>query len=460
MRKTILITHANPEDNEVARWLASRLVIAGYNVWVDLRSLKGGQDFWDKIEDELRQRVIKQIVLISPHMRKPGVKKELALGDAVGRQLGDPDFMIPIRVAPVAHSEFPPEILRRNSIDAQPSWSACLPPLIESLEDAGVSRSTSPRGDLISSIVAAHENSRQALLMSPEKLVSNWFDIAASRPNLRMFGSKGTPSQLDAWLSDVQLPFVRHSGLVATFCDPATFAAAGGGGPTLIERFNFSFDSLIEGRDDTPFLDRSDARRSVTNLVRQHWDLALERRGLQRFEFASRRIGWYFPDGLIDGSVAADLGDGLRFNRVLMGKFKDRRWHLCLVAQTRLWPNPLIRIHANVALSEDGKVLPGEATHGLRRRLTRSWWNDKWRDLLLAGIHWLADGQSAISLAAGTETFGVLALPRRAEVPVSYLASETRTSEEDASGEIHLSPELDEVWGEELSTLNEGDKET
>jgi hypothetical protein len=56
--------------------------------------------------------------------------------------------------------------------------------------------------------------------------------------------------------------------------------AAGGGGPTLIERFKFSFDSLIEGRDDTPFVDRSDARSSVTNLVRQHWDLALERRGL------------------------------------------------------------------------------------------------------------------------------------------------------------------------------------
>jgi len=449
-RRTILITHANPEDNEVARWLAARLVVAGYDVWVDLRSLKGGQDFWDKIEDELRHHVIKQIVLISPHIRKPGVKKELALGDAIGRQLNDPGFMIPVRVKPVPHSEFPPELLRRNAIEAQPSWSACLPLLLETLQDAGVARSASARGDLIANIIAAQEAARQTIVPQAEKLVSNWFDLAPGRPNLRMFGSKGTPSQLGAWLETVRLPHIRHSGLVATFCDPATFATASAHGPTLIERFNLPFDSLVRGRDDTPFIDRADARRNVTNLVRQHWNLALERRGLKMFEFAAGKTGWYFPDGLINGSVVADLDDGLRIDRILTGKFKERRWHLCLVARTRLWPDPLIRVHANIALSEEGKVLPGETTHGLRRRLTRSWWNDKWRDLLLAGMHWLAEGQPVLSIAAGTEAFGVSALPRRAELPVSYRASETRPSEEDAAGEIHLSPELDDDEGEEL----------
>jgi hypothetical protein len=120
MRQTILITHANPEDNAVARWLATRLIMAGYKVWVDLRSLRGGQDFWDEIEVQLRQHTIKQIVLLSPDVRKSGVKKELALGDAMGKQLNDAEFMIPIRVRPVPHSDFPPELLRRNALDADP----------------------------------------------------------------------------------------------------------------------------------------------------------------------------------------------------------------------------------------------------------------------------------------------------------------------------------------------------
>ena len=418
--------------------------MSGYDVWVDLRSLKGGQDFWDEIENELRHRVIKQIVLISPHIRKPGVKKELALGDAMGRHLNDPNFMIPIRVKPVPHSDFPPELLRRNAIEAQPSWSACLPLLLETLQDARVPRLSSVRADLIANIVAAQETARQSIVPSAEELVSNWFDLSPGRPNLRMFGSKGTPSQLDAWLGTVHLPYIRHSGLVATFCDPKTFAAARGGGPTLIERFNLPFDSLVRGRDDTPFVNRADARRNITNLVRQHWDLALERRGLKRFEFAAGKTGWYFPDGLVSGAVVADLDDGLHVDRVLTGKFKERRWHLCLVARSRLWPDPLIRVHANIALTEEGRVLPGEATHGLRRRLTRSWWNNKWRDVLLASMYWLAEGQPVLSIAAGTETFGVSALPRRVEIPVSYQANETRASEENAVGEIDLSPELDD----------------
>jgi hypothetical protein len=73
IRRTVLITHANPEDNLFARWLASRLMAAGYEVWVDVRSLKGGDDFWDVIETQLRRHAIKQIVLISQCSIRPGL---------------------------------------------------------------------------------------------------------------------------------------------------------------------------------------------------------------------------------------------------------------------------------------------------------------------------------------------------------------------------------------------------
>ena len=53
-RDVVLITHANPEDNPFSRWLGARLAAAGYKVWVDLRSLRGGDDFWDVIDQTLR----------------------------------------------------------------------------------------------------------------------------------------------------------------------------------------------------------------------------------------------------------------------------------------------------------------------------------------------------------------------------------------------------------------------
>jgi hypothetical protein len=269
-----------------------------------------------------------------------------------------------------------------------------------------------------------------------------------------MFGAKGTEAQLDAWLATTGIPTIRHSGLVATFCDPATFASAGVIGPTLDQRFELSFDSLIRGRSDTPFVNRSDARRNIVNLLRQHWDMTMQRRGLSRVEFASGKVGWFFPDQLVAGRVKAQITADVSVDRLLSGKFKERRWHLCLVATPRVWPETLFRVHANIALSENGRdALPGQDIHRLRRRLTRSWWNDKWRDVLLAGMHWLADGRPTLSIAAGMETFELAAVPRQVELGVSYAAEEQRASEEGREGEILLSDELedhaDEWLGEE-----------
>jgi hypothetical protein len=142
VRDTILITHANPEDNRFARWLAGRLTTAGYKVWVDVRALRGGDDFWDKIEHVLRHEAIKQIVVVSEHIGKQGVKKELALGDVMRRKLSDPEFMVPIRIADVDFGEFPTEIIRQNAHNAFPNWAACLQPLFETLDTSRVPKRT------------------------------------------------------------------------------------------------------------------------------------------------------------------------------------------------------------------------------------------------------------------------------------------------------------------------------
>jgi hypothetical protein len=95
------------------------------------------------------------------------------------------------------------------------------------------------------------------------------------------------------------------------------------------------------------------------------------------------------------------------------------------------------RVHANVVLSDGGEVLPGEKTHVRRRRLTRSWWNDVWRDRLLAAIHYIADGSSSIEMEAGNVSFGLTTWPLSVQLPVSYEASDPPPPrEEDDEGNI------------------------
>ncbi len=443
-RDTILITHANPEDNAVAIWLGSRLTMAGYKVWLDVRSLRGGQDFWQIIDTQLKHHAIKQIVLVSGHINKSGVLKELAMGDARGKALGDPEFMIPIRIGDLPYGEFPPELIRRNTHEGVGNWAKILPPLLETLQDAGVPKAAQPADGILAELIKTQEEGRVTLRDEGEVLLSNWFELNDDLPTLRMFAAAGTATQFEVWQQSAGIPLIGHSGLAATFCDPVTFAAAGHNPPTLTPRFWIPFRNLTTGKDVDPFPNREEGRKATVNLLRQHWNQAMSRKGLKSFEYASGQVGWFFPDGLVDGAVKLTLPNGQKVNRLVSGKFKERRWHLCLIALPRLWPRPMLRIHANVALSENGQdPLPGEQTQKIRVRLTRSWWNDRWRDLLMAGMGWLANGEGRISLAAGDETLSVRAFPTTFDFPRSYQAEEARPVEETATGEIELSDEID-----------------
>src|SRR5690606_32658945 len=80
MRDMLFVGHANPEDNEIARWLALRLATEGYPVWCDLTKLLGGEAFWSDIESAIRERTSKYLLVLSRTSNaKPGVLNELSL---------------------------------------------------------------------------------------------------------------------------------------------------------------------------------------------------------------------------------------------------------------------------------------------------------------------------------------------------------------------------------------------
>lgn len=154
-RTTVFVTHAAPEDNEFALWISSKLAAAGYRVWVDQRRLRGGDDFWDEIDRVLRTHAIKQVVAFTRYITKPGVKKELAIGDIVRRRLADPKFVIPIRSDGIAFDDAPPELIRTDILNAYPNWHDCLTPLLEAIEEAEVPKDPQPDAEVLRSIINA-----------------------------------------------------------------------------------------------------------------------------------------------------------------------------------------------------------------------------------------------------------------------------------------------------------------
>ena len=446
LRATVFITHAAPEDNDFALWLSSKLAIAGYKVWVDRKRLRGGDDFWNEIDRVLRNEAIKQIIVFTRNSTKPGVKRELAIGSIVAGRISDPNFMIPIRADDVSFTDAQPEFVRGNIIDAHPNWHDSLEELFEALDVANVPKSPTPDAATLRRIIEAREDGRRFIVRRPEACLTNWFPVVTAPERIRYYHFGGLQTQMNGWLSGYSSPYVSLNRLVGTFADPPGFAASGPFTLTASTAYDVPFQDFISGRNTGPLLERIDAGNHALSLLRQHFAKIAERRGLKSVEFANKEVGWFFPDGLVPGKVAFVGANGNIRRRTLSGKFKLLRWHTCLIARPRLRPNLVYRVHVNVVLSKDGKTpLSGERTHRRRRRLTRSWWNDVWRDRLLAAMSFLADGKEKIPAQAGNEFFEIGRLPLLVDVPVSYEAVDPPPHyEEDEEGNINPLAVLDD----------------
>jgi len=77
-RNMVFVSHANPEDNDFARWLSLQLANEGYPVWCDVTRLLGGETFWEDIQDAIANRTAKFIFALSRNSNaKAGALDEL-----------------------------------------------------------------------------------------------------------------------------------------------------------------------------------------------------------------------------------------------------------------------------------------------------------------------------------------------------------------------------------------------
>jgi hypothetical protein len=289
----------------------------------------------------------------------------------------------------------------------------------------------------------AREDGRRFVVQRPETALTNWFKVQPP-PRIRYYHFEGVQDQIKAWVTGCTIPTVTIGRLIGTFADPAAFSTASTFEQQTPTSYDIAFGEFIGGNNLGPYLDRSSATNDVVNLLRQHFDSIARSRGLLPVEFASKQVGWFFPDGILpENKIGFEAPEGRRVRRSMSGKFKDLRWHVCLLAKPRVWPELVYRVHAN-----DGKTpLPGKRTHKRRRRLTKSWWNDVWRDRLVAAMHFLADGKRAIVAVAGNDSFQISTWPLLVDVPVSYDAVDPLLpTEEDEEGNIVPSAALEDEF--------------
>ena len=98
-----------------------------------------------------------------------------------------------------------------------------------------------------------------------------------------------------------------------------------------------------------------------------------------------------------------------------------------------------IGILPHVAFSEDGEIYGRtKKQHACRRSQCKSWYNDDWRDRIIATLHFLADGSAQLRIPLGSETFAeVDAQLQTLESPVSYAKTALQAQPEGDAEEAH-----------------------
>lgn len=424
-RSVVFLSHATPDDNSFAQWLSTQLALSGYEVWTDFERLEGGELFWDTIEDIIRNRAAKVIVAASElAQRRSGVLDEIALALSVERSLGLPQFVIPLRIDDTPFTEFRANIARKNIVNFYGNWASGLTQLLKVLEADRVP--TEPRDGVanIGKLIHERMQSRKGLLDIPDPVLVNWVQVKRWPSAIHALALPLSSLQVGVHARTSQMPNVQFNDLLISFANAnafsselAGFRASPAGSITTSEFLNGRWNQF-------PALKPYVARRLMSNLVRQAWERTARKKGLVPFALASKANCWFLAKDRIEGNKAHFRDQhGKRRSKALVGYSPKRGvyWHFAAELKPLANHPETLVLKPHVIFSEDGAT-PLESVarmHALRRGFCKSWWNDRWRDLMAAYLSFLAEEKDEFCLDAGGAEISVSGLLGRFECPVT-----------------------------------------
>jgi hypothetical protein len=408
-RDTIFISHATPDDNDFVRWLGTRLSGHGYTVWADLFELRGGTPFWNSIEEALRNHARKVIFVVSKKSVDPnrtGVRNELSVADAMKKTLGDPEFIIPVRIDDTAFSDFPIQIHQLNGIDFSKGWGPKLIDLLDTLEHASVPKSAVDQSAEFERWRNTTIRTAAAVEVAPEPVLTNLLPINKLPTEITFFEHEQDTAKLVRELRKLGVPCAQFYRLIISFAELSTIQAVLSPETTLLVRARVPLVSFLSGSVTVVTSpQRDDARNIATSLLKQHVEYYLQQRGLKRFE-TSTTSSFFFPSGLIQNDKVPYLSaSGRKTNKNVVGRSERNKvhWHLAMKVNIVLGPPAVIRFKPYVCFSEDGQTAIDDPkrTSAIRRRFCKNWWNQHWRQLQVAFCVFLAEAQQEIAIDLG-----------------------------------------------------------
>lgn len=401
-KKLIFISHAQPEDNYLAVWLASKLRQLGYVVWVDKDNLHKGDAFWNEIELKMKNESFRFIPLVSQQYidkaqdKNSGVFLEITLAKSISKKIDN--YTIPIKVDECRYDDFPISILPLDSIDFSVNWGKGLKILVEELELQSIEK------------VEVEPNVLQQwhkyldihgeLLSEPDFYGSNWL-VTTLPKTLTVYRFSG-----DAKKAQKEIPFAqkRDKDYIIGFFDDSG----------LNLRTEFREDIEVEDFlfDETYTLNTGD---SIIG-TRQHF-VQLMNSAINEFFYqhenikcwkkrSKERIYYTKKPPRDSGGYPFKIGNRKGW-RTLKGKKGEIFWNYSLSFKFQLNPFPHYVVNPHILISDDKGFKDDDRKH--RRSIPKEWFNRHWYDRIFAFMNYVNEGRDEqfLNINSGREEFQI-----------------------------------------------------
>ncbi|WP_340067080.1 toll/interleukin-1 receptor domain-containing protein [Ascidiimonas aurantiaca] len=386
-KKLLFISHAAPEDNYLAGWLASKLRLLGYEVWVDVKNLRAGSSFWNEIELKMRDDSIRFIALVSQtyidksRNRNTGVYSEVTLAKTLSKQIDK--YILPIKIDDSSYDDFPLNILPLDTIDFSKNWGEGLQELTSELEEQGVEKGVSD--DNVLKQWHEYQKIQGKVIKRDEYYGSNWFRVTYPQTVFvyKFLGEEKSLYKL------IPFPFVRDGDYILGF-----FLDAG-------LDFKYSYSEAVETKDFGEFEtitlgdghEIKDAPQKLVRLlnysINDHFE-QLENFGCYR---GSGKKKIFYPKYGEKKDAYISLKPFKKRGRRIYSKAGKQKWRFGLSFLFQLHPFPHLLTHYHLVVSDENGLLDKDAQIKARRSIPKEWFNRDWYERILASLY-LASGFS------------------------------------------------------------------
>ena len=413
MRDVIFISHATPQDNDFAIWLSARLLSVGYEVWIDKNALLGGEKFWEEIDQTIRNKAVKFLLVYSANIcvgnqagcLKDGISKEISLAESVAKQFDFSDFILLLNIDGSKHHLFIGAD-RLNQILFSENWAHGLSQLIKKLQRDNV---TTKEQDS-TKLSAWYENEyvlTNGIINKKELYYDNWWPIRNLPKSFYIHRFEKESGAKLLFIRDNPYPVSKFSNTLSTFDPEFSYQIQNGDTQYHIhakDKYEINISDLLNDYCSSQFPTRRDAENHLKALLERVFHLLLvKKRKLSCYKMANNRQAYFFTPKTLPHAVTFTYPhrkNHQQKRKNLIGKYLSDMWHFALSGRAILSPIIGFSLKSHITFTDRGFNVWNDADkiHSHRRSKGKTFFNEEWRDMLFAYLQALKNEEGEISI--------------------------------------------------------------